>query len=81
MSKYQHPDLSSFSDDEICFRVPLDYHAGLIVKSDKHERVLELLDNYADRFVKDIAVIGTQKEVKNLHWNKLQGHFLYQITL
>ena len=67
LSKYQHPDLSSFSDDEICFRVPLDYHAGLIVKSDKHERVLELLDNYADRFVKDIAVIGTQKEVKNLH--------------
>ena len=67
LSKYQHPDLSSFSDKEICFRVPLDYHAGLIVKSDKHERVLELLDNYADRFVKDIAVIGTQKEVKNLH--------------
>jgi hypothetical protein len=67
LSKYQHPDLSFFSDDEICFRVPLDYHAGLIVKSDKHERVLELLDNYADRFVKDIAVIGTQKEVKNLH--------------
>jgi hypothetical protein len=67
LSKYQHPDLSSFSDDEICFRVPLDYHAGLIVKSDKHERVLELLDDYADRFVKDFAAIGTKNEVKKLH--------------
>lgn len=67
LSKYQHPDLSSFSDDEICFRVSLDYHAGLIVKSVKHERVLELLDDYADRFAKNFATIGTQNEVKNLH--------------
>ncbi|MFD0779341.1 acetyl-CoA carboxylase biotin carboxylase subunit family protein [Flavobacterium myungsuense] len=67
LSKYQHPDLSSFSDDEICFRVSLDYHAGLIVKSYKHERVLELLDDYADRFVKNFATIGTQNEVKKLH--------------
>lgn len=67
LSKYQHPDLSSFSDEEICFRVPLEYHAGLIVKSDNHERVLELLNNYADRFAKDFAAIGVQSEVKNLH--------------
>ncbi|KAB1157994.1 ATP-grasp domain-containing protein [Flavobacterium luteum] len=67
LSKYQHPDLSSFSDEEICFRVPLEYHAGLIVKSNKHERILELLDDYADRFAKDFTVIGTQKEVKDLH--------------
>ncbi|PWA05957.1 ATP-grasp domain-containing protein [Flavobacterium psychrotolerans] len=67
LSKYQHPDLSSFSDEEICFRVPLDYHAGLIVKSEKQERVLELLDDYADRLVKDFATVGIQKEVKNLH--------------
>lgn len=67
LSKYHHPDLSSFSDEEICFRVPLEYHAGLIVKSEKSERVLELLDNYAERLVNDFAAIGTQKEVKNLH--------------
>ena len=28
LSKFQNPDLSSFTDAEICFRVPLDYHAG-----------------------------------------------------
>ena len=36
LSKFEHPDLSSFSDEEVCFKVPLEYHAGLIVNSDKH---------------------------------------------
>jgi len=67
LSKFQHPDLSSFSDPEVCFRVPLDYHAGLIVKSDSNERVLELLDNYADRLVKDFATVVEQKKVDKLH--------------
>jgi hypothetical protein len=67
LSKYEHPDLSSFSDEEVCFRVPLDYHAGLIVKSDKKERVLSLLDEYADRLVKDYATVVAQAEVKHLH--------------
>jgi hypothetical protein len=47
-SKYQNL-ISSFSDPEVCFRVPLDYHAGLVVQSDKSERILELLNNYVDR--------------------------------
>jgi hypothetical protein len=67
LSKFEHPDLSSFSDKEVCFRVPLEYHAGLIVKSDKPERVLELLDSYADRLVRDFATVAAQAEVKNLH--------------
>jgi hypothetical protein len=67
LSKYQHPDLSSFSDPEVCFRVPLDYHAGLIVKSDKQERVLELLNTYTDRFVNDFTAIVAQNKVSNLH--------------
>ena len=67
LSKYQHPDLSSFNDEEVCFRVPLEYHAGLIVQSDKHERVMELLDNYADRLTQDFASVLEQKEVKDLH--------------
>ena len=67
LSKFEHPDLSSFTDEEVCFRVPLDYHAGLIVKSDKKERVLALLDDYADRLVKDFATVVAQAEVKHLH--------------
>jgi hypothetical protein len=67
LSKFEHPDLSSFTDSEVCFRVPLEYHAGLIVKSEKQERVLQLLDDYADRLVKDFATVVAQAEVKNLH--------------
>ena len=67
LSKFQHPDLSSFSDPEVCFRVPLDYHAGLIVKSDSSERVLELLDYYANRLTADFATVVEQKKVGKLH--------------
>jgi hypothetical protein len=67
LSKFQHPDLSSFSDSEVCFRVPLDYHAGLIVKSDSSERVLELLNDYANRLTTDFATVVEQVKVNKLH--------------
>jgi hypothetical protein len=67
LSKFQHPDLSGFNDNEVCFRVPLDYHAGLIVKSDDHARVRELLDDYAERLIRDFATSAQQEAVKKLH--------------
>ncbi|HSF53649.1 MAG TPA: ATP-grasp domain-containing protein [Algoriphagus sp.] len=67
LSKYEHPDLSSFDDSEVCFRVPLDYHAGLIVKSPKQDRVMELLDNYAERFGKELSTSAEAPEVKKFH--------------
>ncbi|MES2239133.1 MAG: ATP-grasp domain-containing protein [Bacteroidota bacterium] len=67
LSKFKHPDLSSFTDAEICFRVPLDYHAGLIIKSDKSERVLELLNNYVNRLTSDYTAVVEQNKVTNLH--------------
>ncbi|MFA9191680.1 ATPase [Flavobacterium sp. FZUC8N2.13] len=67
LSKYQHPDLSSFSDPEVCFRVPLDYHAGLIVKSDNNDRILELLNHYVDRLVTDYTAVVQQNKVTKLH--------------
>ncbi|MDI6048953.1 ATP-grasp domain-containing protein [Flavobacterium sp. XS2P24] len=67
LSKFQHPNLSSFSDPEVCFRVPLEYHAGLIVKSDKQERVLELLDDYGNRLANDFTAVVEQSKVTNLH--------------
>ena len=67
LSKFEQPDLSGFNDSEVCFRVPLEYHAGLIVKCDKHERVRELLDDYAERLVRDFATVAEQQAVKKLH--------------
>ena len=67
LSKYEHPDLSSFDDEEVCFRVPLEYHAGLIVKSPKQERVMELLDKYAGRFGAELSTTAEAPEVKKFH--------------
>lgn len=67
LSKFQHPNLSSFSDPEVCFRVPLEYHAGLIVKSSNQERILELLDDYGNRLVNDFTAVVEQSKVTNLH--------------
>ncbi len=67
LSKFENPDLSCFSDTEVCFRVPLEYHAGLIVKSDNHTKIIELLDDYADRLIKDFATTAQQVEVRKLH--------------
>jgi len=67
LSKFEYPDLSVFNDPEICFRVPLAYHAGMIVKATKSERVLTLLDAYATRLVADFATVVAQKEVDKLH--------------
>ena len=67
LSKFEHPDLSGFNDSEVCFRVPLEYHAGLIVKSEKHERIRELLDDYAERLMKDFATVAQQQAVRKLH--------------
>lgn len=67
LSKFQHPDLSGFNDPEVYFRVPLDYHAGLIVKSSKSDRVMNLLDDYAARFAQDLATSAEAPEVKKFH--------------
>lgn len=49
LSRFEHPDNSSFTDKEIAWRMDKEYHIGLIVQSAKQEKVLSLLDHYAER--------------------------------
>lgn len=49
LSRFEHPDTSSFTDKEIAWRMNKAWHIGLIVVSDSSERVLELLDQYTKR--------------------------------
>lgn len=67
LSKFQQPDLSSFDDPEVYFRVPLDYHAGLIVRSNKQERITKLLTEYAERLSNGFSMVGEQEKLKKLH--------------
>ncbi|MBN7815954.1 ATP-grasp domain-containing protein [Algoriphagus pacificus] len=67
LANVEHPDLSSFDDSEVYFRVPLEYHAGLIVKSKNQERVMELLDDYAARLASELSTTAKAPEVKKFH--------------
>lgn len=53
LSKFEHPDNSSFNDPEIVWRMNKKWHIGMIVVSDSSERVLELLDTYTKRIASD----------------------------
>jgi hypothetical protein len=48
LSRYQWPDNSIFKDREIVWRMHKEYHIGLIVQDEKEEKVLTLLEQYAD---------------------------------
>lgn len=67
LSKHEHPDLSTFDDKEVYFRVPLAYHAGLIVKSKNQKRIMELLNTYAARFSEDFCTVVDAPELKKFH--------------
>jgi len=53
LSRIQHPDTSSFSDPEICWRLDKEWHIGLIVQSNDRNRVRTLLDQYTGRIANE----------------------------
>ena len=57
LAKQEQPDTSAYTDDEIVYRVKKRHHAGLIVRSPRPDRVNELLDRYAQRFVDDFVAV------------------------
>ncbi len=56
LAREQWPDLSSYNDPEIVWRVPRENHAGLLVASPDAERVNRLLDQYNERFARDFLL-------------------------
>jgi len=53
LAKQEYPNLSSFNDPEIYWKLNKKYHAGLIIKSTSFERINNLLKNYTARFYQD----------------------------
>lgn len=53
LSRFEHPDTSTFTDNEIVWRMDKQWHIGLIVVSNSSERVLELLDKYTHRIANE----------------------------
>ena len=57
LAKQEQPDTSAYTEEEIVYRVKKRHHAGLIVRSPSFERVGELLNSYAQRFVDDFVAV------------------------
>ncbi|NNE29259.1 MAG: ATPase [Saprospiraceae bacterium] len=53
LSRFEHPDSSSFQDPEIVWRLDKPYHIGLILQSPDREKILELLDKYGNRILSE----------------------------
>lgn len=53
LARQEHPDTSSYLEEEIVYRVNKFHHAGFILKSASHERIQQLLDSYSHRFAED----------------------------
>lgn len=54
LTRQEWPDYSGFTEPEIVWRMQeMDYHIGLIVRSPRRSRVLELLDSLAERVQRD----------------------------
>lgn len=53
LARQEHPDLASYTDPEIVYRVDKPRHAGLIVRSADSARIDHLLADYCRRFLED----------------------------
>ncbi len=53
LAKQEYPDLSSYNDPEIVWRMKKKNHAGLVFSSKDSNRIEELLGQYTNRFYND----------------------------
>ncbi|HEV2761965.1 MAG TPA: ATP-grasp domain-containing protein [Pyrinomonadaceae bacterium] len=62
LARQERPDTSAYDDPEIAFRPQKQHHVALIVRSPRHERVCELLDDYARRFAAEFVAVAPPYE-------------------
>jgi biotin carboxylase len=53
LARQDNPDTSSYNDPEIVMRIPKHHHAGFVLRSNKPQRIEDLLDAYTKRFRED----------------------------
>ncbi len=57
LARQEWPDTSAYNDPEVVWRLNKKNHAGLIVASPDHDRVLTLLASYGPRFTADFVAV------------------------
>jgi biotin carboxylase len=62
LARHEWPDTTAYSEPELIWRLPSRYHVGFIVKSPRHGRVAELLEQYAHRVRADFHASAPPRE-------------------
>ena len=62
LARQECPDTGAYTDSEIVYRVTKKHHAGFVLRSPKNERIVQLLDSYAARFVQDFLATAPVPE-------------------
>ena len=62
LAKQEWPDLSSYNDPGIVWRLNKPYHAGFVIRSKKYQVVEVMMENYTERFYKDFFTSAPMKE-------------------
>ncbi len=62
LARQESPDTSAYSDPEVCQRIKIHHHAGLLLKSHNAERVPALLEGYAERFAQDFLAVEPPRD-------------------
>lgn len=60
LARQEWPDLSAYDDPEIVWKLKKEHHAGLILHSQDNARILELLNQYGERFARDFLAFMPQ---------------------
>lgn len=65
LARQEWPDTSAYNDPEIAYRIHKSHHAGFVLASADHDRVVSLLNSYADRFQHDFhAALPPQQSLR-----------------
>jgi biotin carboxylase len=67
LARQQYPDTSNYTDPEIVYRIPKRRHVGLIIRSSRHDRARELLEQYSQRFNYDFTAVLPAEERAEQH--------------
>lgn len=62
LAKQQWPDVSSYNDPEIYWKLNKEYHAGIIVTSPDKKRIEDLVEEYTRRFYNDFFATAKMGE-------------------
>jgi len=62
LAKELHPDTSGFECEEVCKFLPMDYHIGIVYKSDNEAKIQDRLDEAAQKITENILNIIPPKD-------------------